>query len=510
MITESFLNSCFTLLLNKNSRVKQTKALYRDILEILAFSESRETVEIPIPIQSKLDCLRKISQLLLEDKTIDSVLDSIAFSDRFKQHRDFLDLKINEEKKEHDFQDIVKQVRLRKKINGLFENYDQLNDVLSSIRDGSFEAIDDLIEDYEATIKTLYSNMMESNRSIVIESAASLDLIKDDYSHVTDMILKKYDRSNKTPTGFSLLDNEILYGGYEPSRLYIWGGGSGAGKSTMLNNTILNSATMNPLEIDSKARAPVRGETHRVYLYVTLENTIEEALMRTYQPLFDATTKQMLYEISSGGIDIKKRINERLIENSSTIIMKYFQPGTISALDLMGVVDDAIDQYGKDSIAGLYIDYLDLLKTDTKYDIYRLELGYITLALKSLAVQYNIPVITGTQLGRSAYKIDKSTDLSVDIISESIKKVEHADFIGLLAKDPVDDFLVHSKIGKNRSGKSNIAIDFKVDFSRFKFINATKAAIKSDKGDSNLVTVNKGDDKTCKLDFKSFSGLPGF
>ena len=147
LITESFLNSCFTLILNKNSRVRQTKALYRDILEVLAFSESRETVEIPIPIQSKLDCLRKISELLMTDKALDNVLDSINWSDKFKQHQDFLDLKINEDIKDHIFEDIVKQIRLRKKINALFENYDELSNVLESIRDGSFESIDDLVED---------------------------------------------------------------------------------------------------------------------------------------------------------------------------------------------------------------------------------------------------------------------------------------------------------------------------------------------------------------------------
>ena len=341
MITESFLNSCFILILNKNSRVRQTKALYRDILDVLVFSESRETIEIPIPIQSKLDCLRKISELLMTDKTLDSVLDSIAFSEKFKQHRDFLDLKINEEIKDHIFEDIVKQVRLRKKINALFNNYDELSNVLESIRDGSFESIDELVEDYEVTIKTLYSNMMESNRAVTIEAAASLDLMKDDYTAVTEMIMRKYDRSNKTPTGFQLLDNEILYGGYEPSRLYIWGGGSGAGKSTMLNNTIINSATINPITVDQTARAPVRGEIHRAYVYITLENTIEEALMRTYQPLFDLTIPQMLSDISNG-VDIKKKINNRLAETSSTIIMKYFPATTISALDLMGVVDDAM------------------------------------------------------------------------------------------------------------------------------------------------------------------------
>jgi replicative DNA helicase len=500
MITESFLNSCFTLILNKNSRIRKTKALYRDILEILLFSESKQSFEIPVTIQSKLDCLKKICQLLLEDKTLENVLDSIAFSEKFDQHKDFLDLKIHEELKENVFQDIVKQVRLRKKINSLFKNYDDLDKVLESIKDGSFDSIDDLIEDYEVTIKQLYSNMMENNRAMAIEAAASLDLYKDDFDSVKAMILKKYDRSNKTPTGFPLLD-EILFGGYEPSRLYVWGGGSGAGKSTILNNSIIFSATSTAMRAVPEAQQPVKGEIHKVYIYVTMENTIEESLMRTYQPMFDVTIKQFLAEISQK-VDIRKRLFDRLNENSTAIVMKYFPPASMSPLDLMGVIDDVIEQYPQSKIAGLYVDYLDLLKTDTRYDIYRLELGHIALALKTLAVQYNIPIITATQLGRSAYKIQDSRELGVDQISESIKKVEHADFVGLLAKDPTDDNLVHGKIGKNRSGQSNVSIDFKVDFERFKFISATRKTNK----DTTSNAKNKGDGH-CEL--MTFTGMGG-
>ena len=47
MITESFINSCFTLLLNKNAKVKRTKVLYRDVLEIIKFCESKETKLFP-------------------------------------------------------------------------------------------------------------------------------------------------------------------------------------------------------------------------------------------------------------------------------------------------------------------------------------------------------------------------------------------------------------------------------------------------------------------------------
>lgn len=489
MITDSFLDSCFTIILNKTPKIKKTKALYRDIVEVLEFSESRETYEIPLNIKSKLECLRKITTMLLEDREIQNILDSISFSEKFMEHRDYLDLKVNEEIKEHQFQDIVKQVKLRKKISALFQNYDDLDKVLESIKDGSFDSIDDLVEDYEVTIKTLYSNMMEANRSVTIEAAASLDLGKDDYTSVIEMINRKYDKSNKTPTGFTVFD-KVMSGGYEPSRLYVFGGGSGAGKSTMLNNTIILSATSNIYHQIPEAKAPVMGEIHRVYIYISLENTIEEALMRTYQPMFDKSTAEMISDIRHG-VEIDKMIQGELAKNSSAIVMKYFPAMSVSPIDLMGVVDDVIDQYGADCIAGLYVDYLDLLKTDTKYDMYRIELGHITLALKTLAVQYNIPVITGTQLSRGVYKISSSAELNVDLMSESIKKVEHADFVALLAKNAFDNTLIHGKVGKNRSGETNVSIDFKVDFGRFKFLHDAVSSNKEKQDDSNSTSPMK-------------------
>ena len=481
MITESFLNSCFSLLLNHKSKIKKTKALYRDILEILEFSDTKETYEIPLPVKSKLEFLQKITQMLLDDKTPESVRDSISLSEKYKQHQDFLELIVNKDMKEETFQDYLRQVRIRKKIVALFQNYDQLNDVLESIKDASFDSIDDLVEDYEHTIKILYTNMMDSNRAVTIEAAASLDLMKDDYSHVINMIQKKYEKTNKTPSGFHLLDSaEYLNGGYEPSRLYVWGGGSGAGKSTLLNNSIYRAALshQNLTAVDGERKVPVKGEIHNVYIYVTMENTIEESLMRTYQPMFSKTIPQMITDIR-GGTNIAKSLMDELAKNSSTIVMKYFPAMSISSLDLMGVVDEAMEEYGEASIRGLYVDYLDLLKTDMRYDMYRLELGHITLALKTLAVQYNIPVITATQLARRVYSIQESRELSLDQMSESIKKVEHADFVGLLGKDQNDNSIVHGKVGKNRAGRSNVALQFNVDFSMFKFIDATIASNKS-------------------------------
>jgi len=475
LITETFLNSCYSVVINKTIKIKKNKALYRDILSVMGFHESKEQLEIPMSVKTKFDCLKKICQMKLDDKTTQNAIDSLMYSKKFISLQDFLDFKRNEEIKDIHAIDIVKQIRLKKTYNSLFANYDHLSTFVNQFRDGSFDSLDDLALDYESVIQSMYVNMMNEKRGVSIEASASLDLAADDYQHVLELILKKYERKNTIPTGFPVLDNDVLNGGAEPSRIYIIGGSTGSGKSTLLNNLIVNAATQNVNLFDEKDPevTPKKDGVENVFIYITLENTIEESLMRTYQPMFNKNKNDLLRDISDG-VDIKKKINEKLKACNSTIIMKYYPAMSISTLDIMGVLDDAIAEYGPGTIKGLYVDYLDLLKCDTKYDMYRLELGHIVLSLKTLAVEYNIPVFAPTQLGRSAYRVQNSNELNLDQISESVKKIEHADFVILMTRDQVDDSKVYGKVGKNRSGVSNVNLEFNVNFSNFKFNSVRK------------------------------------
>jgi replicative DNA helicase len=405
----------------------------------------------------------------LKDMTDENVVDSLCCTDKYSSLSDFLHTKLVGETNDLVLSDNVRQVRNRKRLVSMFSNFDKLNSVVDDVKNGTFDSMDDAVLNYEGTIKELYTNMMECNRGIAIEASSSLDLVKDDYTSVIELIKKKYERKNTTPTGFSVFDNDILTsGGFEPSRLYVFGGGSGAGKSTLLDNFLTNAATDINLNLDRSK--------HKVYIYVTLENTIEESLLRIYQSLVQRQLTQVLTDIITNGIDIKTYLKSLLDTNNSTIIMKYFPSSSISPVDIMMVIDDAISEYGKDSIKGLYLDYLDLLTSDSEFDQYRLQLGHVTLSLKTIAVHYNMPIITATQLGRAAYRIQNSGSLNLDQVSESIKKVEHADFVGLLALNEQDPSIVHFKQAKNRSGRSNVSLDFKVDFSFFKFLAANKVS----------------------------------
>lgn len=472
MITESFINSCFSLIFSK-SNIRKDKILFRNIIEILNFNKNKNNkFDIPILIKNKVDCLLKVCYFKLDDKTDDSIIDSLSFSEKYSDILSMLELKRINELHDQVSLDLIKQIRLRKKFNSLLNNYDKLNNVMEIINDSSFESLDDILIEYENTIKLMYSKIIEENRSLSIEATSTIDLVKDDFKPMLDKIIEKYDRKNTTPTGYNILDDYVFNGGFERSRLYILAGTAGAGKSTLLGNLIVNSALKSSFMYDQEENT--ENNINKVYIYVTMENTIEEAFMRLYQSLYNKKTREVLNDIISG-VDIRKMIVDKFAKNNATVIMKYFKPGTVSCTDLMVTLDDTIEEYGQSAIKGLYLDYLDVLRNDTRYDVKWMEIGEIALSLKLLAVDYNIPVITPTHLDRSAYNAENIGSITPGNMAKSIQKTEHGDCIIVQIPDKFDNSIVHFKVVKNRSGRSNIAIDFKVDFNYYKFISGYRA-----------------------------------
>ena len=483
MISDNFLNSCFYLALTDSPKLKKERTIYIEILNILKSYEQKEKLEIPLKIKNKFDCLKQICKLKNNGKSSQNVIDSLSVTDKYAHLIDFLQTTASTELTDELLSDNINQVRLRKKLSSLFKNYDILSKFLSSIHEGSFESMDDLILDYEDIIKKLYVTMSEENRLVSIDASSSLDLFDDDYNPIVERILTSCEAKSKTPTGYDVLDREILNGGFEPSRLYIFGGGSGSGKSTLMTNFVNNAAGIKQTFCDSDC-------LKNVYVYVTLENSLTESLLRTYQSIYGKKAEETLTLVRNDPEFLKREINKHLEKTNSTIVMKYFPPQSISALDIMSVLDEVIMKYGKNSIRGVYVDYLDLLKTDIKYDLYRIELGAVTLSLKTMAVHYNVPVITGTQLGRDAYNVKDAGGLNLTQMSESVKKIEHADCICLLVRDQTDETLVHASFKKNRAGKSNVSLNFSTDFPTFRFLNCFKVAVSQSNPSSNSGSQN--------------------
>lgn len=470
MINEQFLNSCFSVLLS-NSGLKEDKSIYRDIIEVLSFYESKENFEIPVLIQNKFECLKKICELKLDGKSNQNIIDSVT-TGKFSGLYDFLQTKVEEELGEDIAFSYVDQIKTKRKLKYVFNSYDKLSNFLELLKSNTFESVEDLVNDYEKYIKRAYTDLSEIGRSAALESASSLDFYRDSCESVLDTIKSKYSKVTKIPSGFYNFDREALNGGFEPSRVYVFGGGTGSGKSTLLNNIIVNNALSrsnkyeNLLE-DSGLREEENGK-RKIYVYITLENTLDEAFLRTYQPLFNITTEQTIKEIKDG-IDIEGKLKTELEKNNVNIIMKYFSPNSISCVDIRTILDETLDLYPDAEIRGLCVDYLELLNPEIRFDQYRLELGSIVLSAKSIAVDYRIPVLLPTQLNRSVYRAGSTTDLNMDQMGESIKKAENADFVSVQVRDPFREDTVFFKVVKNRAGKANVSFNFKVDWNTYKF-----------------------------------------
>lgn len=467
-MTDQFLDSCFLLVLNEKHDVKLTKTTYRDVNNILNFYILKENGDIPILFKNKIECLQKICELKLTNLDSRTVVDSITSSDKYATLSEYLNEKINIDIDGTYINETSEYIKLRKKFCDLFNNYDKLSDIIESAKIGTFTSMHDVMRDYESTIKDLYNKLMEYNRSINNQTSVSMDLSLDSYDTLLQSINTKFVNGNTLGTGYPDFDNNAFNaGGFESSRVYIFVGESGGGKSTIMLNCMKNAFVQNTF------KSKTSKDKKSVIVYITLENLIDETFVRLYQSTFGMEFKDFVNETKyKSPTEIKEKISGALFsESNSTLVCRYFPKYSITVNDINTVLDDVISMYGTDCIVGVFVDYLDLLKSNEKEDIYRLELSKITSALKDTAVAYDVPVITATQLSRDVYNITDVAQLTLASMSESIKKVEHADFIALMVSDKTKPNSVYMKIAKNRCGRNKLTFRCDVEFDKFLFTN---------------------------------------
>ncbi len=477
ILTDQFLNiACSALLSDHKEFGINTFNELNDVL-----THYNNNCEIALGISQKFKLIYSLSMLRTSGKSIDSAVDNVKAGGSFKDMDDFITVKMDTKLTSDIVEDYIKQIKLRKKFILIFKEYNRLNDFIDDFNSNSFSDLEKAIGEYEDIVSTLYTDMSENRRQDNVARVSSIDFLEDDLDPVLNQMEENYSGVNTVQSGYADID-DAMYGGYNPSRLYIIGGSSGDGKSTFLMNCLKNA-----IELDKK-----EGETRNTYSYITLENLLDETVLRLYSCWAEKKPFDVLKDLKTERHEIKDFIGRKLDKNQSNIDMRYYPPDTLSVLDIQLYIQALKDKCAATGqrLRAVYIDYLDLLKSGSTFDQYRMELGKITMLLKAVAVIENIPIITVTQLNRAGY--DKK-DYSLTQMSESIKKVEHADFVALLklqddksAQDeqqqseedreysPLEFF-----IGKNRSGPKNIKITLKCNFSKFLIKDGVNAGEKS-------------------------------
>jgi len=457
MLTEQFLNLCCACALTDRKELQNN--ILNSISIILEILSSTE-ISIPFELKPKFDLIKNLINLRIKGKTPSTILDDILSTDKYKDFESFLTL-INEKKlTDEEVVDYQTHINVKLKFVKITKEFGKLSEFVEDFETNAFDNLDEAVEKYDDLISNLYIDLSESKRQDQVIKVSSLDFMEDDFTNVIDQLTINNSGENTIPTGYSELDSNMKKG-FNPSRLYIFGGSSGDGKSTLLINCLINAVEKDSIDEDGKTN---------IYAYATLENLLDESLHRVYCSWRDKNPDKVIENLNTEKKEIIRFVKERCSQKNANIIMEYFAPDSLTVFGLRHWIQSIKDKYkNKGRLRCVYVDYLDLLKSGKQYDLYRLELGQVALLLKSIAVLENIPIVTVTQLNREGYNKEVFT---LTTMSESIKKVDHADFVALLhnldEEDPVGDYhKLELFIGKNRSGPKNKKITLLSNFSHF-------------------------------------------
>jgi len=491
MLTEQFINLCCTILLNDNSKFNDV--VVNDISSIFS---SYEEEDVALQFRKKFSLAKSILKLRSERRPPDQIIDNILSAEHFDELSSFLKALSTKVIPEDKIINAVNQVCEKKRLVQLQRDIPFVEEFVGKFNTSSFTDTSETLQYWEELISKLHSSVLEEKRKEARSNIKELDLLNDNYTDVIDQIELSYSGKNSISTGYNELDG-YLNGGHEPTRLYIYGGCSGDGKSVLLNNFVRNS-----IECNKDTTGPMS-----MFMYFTMENLIDESLMRLYCSYTNKDIKEVIRNYEYEKTIMERTMKDWQLEHNAMVCTSYFAPTMTSVSDLVAYCDIIQARYeGRAVLRGVYVDYLDLLRSGQVFDIHRLEMGQVTIDMKVAAVTQGVPWVTVTQLNRGAYDNKEMPNLTN--MSESIKKVEHADFVGILRNTqptvdpgadarfvPTDgDFKII--IGKNRSGPKNQIINLKSNFSRFRIDdNGSRGTIPYASADvlSGVLSDNRSD-----------------
>jgi hypothetical protein len=316
--------------------------------------------------------------------------------------------------------------------------------------------------------------------------------------NVTDMIKFTVEKAQRPSailqTGIRSL-NAILSPGFRGGKLYTILGMSGKFKSGTLLNIADQITKFNP-----SLEKVVNGKRNTL-LFITMENSIEETIERLYAMYADetdtyinSTPEQVIETLRSKG----KFIISDDTSDGIAIEIRYYANMEISTADLYRIIDDM--ENNNQHVIGLILDYIK--RIDSVYQHHGDEtqrVTYVAKELKTLALTYDIPVITAQQINRVG---NATVDAAMrDGKKDLIRFVGNADIGGAWSVIEESDWVAiinlekHAKTGKlyltikrtkYRSGKTDVSM---MDYFNHPFTNERSIRLMTDVDKDESVSI---------------------
>ncbi len=271
-------------------------------------------------------------------------------------------------------------------------------------------------------------NKFERCSGINLTASIGFDMLTDYSELITDLETVQPTIS----TGWDWFDKKLDGGFLANGRsLYIFAGETNVGKSIVLGNIACNIAK--------------QGKT---VLLVSLEMSEMVYAKRLAGNLTGIEINSLKYEIPQ----LKTKLDGFISQNpASRLLIKEFPPSTLTPSQL-GSFIKRINEAGI-TLDAIVIDYLNLLDTNIGNNSYE-RVGNITKHVRALSYIHACPVISATQLNRTAYGQEIP---EIDTLSESMGIGHHADAVFSVFQTEEDKELDIIRFGvmKNRYGNKN-------------------------------------------------------
>ena len=280
------------------------------------------------------------------------------------------------------------------KFSHAYNNADMLIDICTRLKSANYGSKADIVKEFEAAINKTQNDFRRSRNEDQMEAIFSL---RDGYFQ--DIMYDTYNTLNsprrKLVTGMQGM-NELLGGGLENGRVYVYFGLPGEGKSTVILNIIYQIKKYNR---DYKTKDPTKRPC---VVLLTMENTVVESIDRLFGM---ATNHQHMTEFTpENAIKMLREEGELYLTDASPIdiIIKYKPSNSVDTSYLYTLAEDLEDQ-GLEVIA-MFQDYIGRIRSTERLQDTRLEYGMIVDEFKIFAEIKDIPVVTVAQLNRDASK----------------------------------------------------------------------------------------------------------
>lgn len=318
------------------------------------------------------------------------------------------------------------------KASFVYEECDKHIDLWTRFKAADYRNITEIVAEIEAATAELHTKFRKAKVDSVTDTTFSLSgesftsSLMDTYSEI-------HSEFRKLRTGMQGL-NLMLDGGFENTRVYLFLGVTGVGKSMTLLDLAYQIKKYNK---NFKAKDPTKRPC---VVYLTMENSITETIQRLFKIV---TGENIVDQESVEEIEYKMRTEGELYlsdESPIDIIIKFRPNKSVDTSYYYTLVEDLEDE-GYETICLIQDHAKRIRSTDNNSDI-RLELGDVINETKTFAMIKDIPVITNSHVNRDGARVidENSGKSKADLtrllgkanVGESLLMLDNVDFAAII------------------------------------------------------------------------------